>query len=255
VINLEEDNMIDSEEQFMKISAVYDLPDLEVLNEHHFSLNRIFPELGLDVEWEHQEVIHADGRLVIKRVEFVYINGDDEDQELTTLWFDGKPFAVLRTVRDNRKRWVTDYAVFYAAMAYAVTRVGEMAAPDDHRDYLAPDTELPVETIFAGSLGTKHGIQKPVIGPADRRFMLGHVLHELEAETHVVMSKIAQPPALLRRGNWFVSLERDFSAAELIYNKKLFMPDSPYQKDGFRYAFVYRTVDERPENYKEAVVF
>jgi hypothetical protein len=244
--------MIDSDEQFMKISAVYDLPNLEVLNEHYFSLSRFFP---LDVEWEHQVAIHADGRLVVKRVEFVYINGDDEDQELTTLWFDGKPFMVLRTVRDDRKRWVTDYVVFYAAMAYVVTRLSELVEPEYERDYLAPDTELPVEMIFAGSLGKKHGIQKPVIGPADTRFMLGHVAHQLEADRHVVMSKTAQPPVLLRRGNWFVRFERGFSAAELICNEKLFMPGFPYHRMGFRYAFVYRSLDERPENYREAIVF
>jgi hypothetical protein len=247
--------MSDSDEQFMKISAVYDLPNQEALNEYHFSLHRFFPELRLDFEMEHLEAMHADGRLVVKRVEFVYINGDDEDQELTTLWFDNKPFAVLRTVRDNRKHWVTDYAAYYSAMAYVVTRAGELMAPEDHRDYLAPDTELPVETIFAGSLGKKHGIQKPVIGPADTRFMLGHAEHALETEQHVVMSKTDEPPSLLRRGNWFLSLERDFSAAELICNQKMFMADSPYIKQGFKFAFVYRTLDERPDNYREAVVF
>ena len=238
----------------IKLSQVYDLPNQEVLNEYCFSLNhKRFPELNLDFSWQQAEAIHADGRLVQKRLEYVYVNGDDEDDELQTMWFDGRPFAILQSLGRECTRWVTDYAVLFEALSYLVKRAQELSDVDEVSGYLAPDTELPVETVFAGRLEQKFVIQE-VLPPADDRFMLGHCYHTLEAGQTLVMAKTSVPPVLLRRGKVFLQYDRVLTESEQDVNGKLLMPDSPYVRQGFGHMFLYRRIG-RPENFSEAVVF
>lgn len=236
----------------IRISALYSLPETEIDN--WFPLNRVLPECGFEFSYEQQELIRAEKRLVVKTLGHVPAGDGEDDCEIQTAWFDGKPFAVLRrNGRSGRDRWVTHPGVLCEAVSYLVRLAAEMFEPDEFDDYQSADTELPVDGVFVGLLEARFVIPE-TLPPVDKRFMIGHAYHELDRGQEVIMSKTDWPPSLLRRGKSFCRYERPLTEQEIALNAKLLQADSPYVQQGFTNIFLYRNI-ARPDDYMDAVCF
>jgi hypothetical protein len=237
----------------IQISALYTLPEKEIDNWYAFS--QVLPDVSVGFSFEQEQLLRAEGRLVVKTLEHVPAGDGDDDCTIQTVWFDDKPFAILRrNGQHGTARSVTDPAVLCEAMMYLVKRAAELLEADDFEDYQDPDEVFPVDEIFVGLLEEKFVIPE-VLPPDDDRVKRSVIHYDLDgSDTEIIMSQTESPPTLLRRGKAFIRYERPLTDEEVVECTRLFQADSPYMQKGHIHGFLYRYI-ARPENYQDAVGF
>jgi hypothetical protein len=242
-------------EGFMKLANLYRLPGQMVIAKEEFRIKPFWlPEVGQNVDSATHALIHQEGRLVAKIVA-PELEGADE-VSVTTLWFDGKPFAVLHQQGyDNRKRWVTDVGLLYQAAAYVLQKVSELLDVAEGSRMMASEDELPVEELFGYAFAKRMGFNVPEIGTQGVMLLSGpRVLPGIAAGCNVVIAKTPNPPALLRRGNVYHLLDHVVTAEEHARNPALVGTEEE-DKGGYKFAFVYKELSAPPQNYRDAMPF
>ena len=240
---------------FMKLATLYRLPNQVVLAKEEFRIKPFWlPEVGRNVDSATHAAIHQEGRLIAKMVA-PELEGADE-VSVTTLWFDGKPFAVLHQQGyDYRKRWVTDVVLLYQAAAYVLLKVSELLDVEEGSCLMAIDDELPVETLFGYAFAKRLGYNVPAIGTQGVMLLSGpRVLPGIAADCNVVIAQAAEPPALLRRNNVYFQFDHVVTAEEHARNPALVGTDED-ARGGYKFAYVYKQLSVTPKNYRDAMPF
>jgi hypothetical protein len=107
---------------------------------------------GIDSYLISDEAEKANTRLVTREIHDPYIDGY-RVHTLATLWFDGKPFAVVqsagRSGRDHFMDFVTDGDVFMQAWKY-LKELETNAQDEDEATYYDPDKKMRALNAFYG---------------------------------------------------------------------------------------------------------
>ena len=252
---------------FMRLSAVY-----QMAQDDGFDYTRVseawFPEIGPLLEccaWSDFEDIVEARRLAVRTV--VHVDHDDRRYtSVLTLWFDGKPFAIVqdagREGNDARRRIVTDEAVLHIALAHVLEH---LPVSDKNRKVFSPDYLIPVEEIFDFySTGVAEKMGLKVADVRRDLFEFGgtgneeHLCPILKPSEILIVALGNKPAHLLRSGDTYFSYVRTIQVEDLAKVTHLdeyiaAVGENAVKQGKTPTGHVYAEMASRPENFTEAV--
>ncbi|MBC8737060.1 hypothetical protein F6X40_09590 [Paraburkholderia sp. UCT31] len=246
---------------FIRLSDVYKLAK-ETAEEIWHIPDEWFPELSGFLDNSVAEAIREEKRLIERQV--FYSSGDSyRITQVSTLWFDAKPFCILqaggRSGRDAKGRFVTDPSVLATALAYLVEKM--LVTPAENDVYPA-DYELPVEAVFDFySSGTAASLGFEVAATRRDIYEYAGNRDEMPALEHghlVIIAYGVEPAKLLRSGDSYYELVREVTPADNAASPNLARFVEAVSKDrGERgknpMTYVYQECKQRPADYRDAV--